>query len=1315
MKTPQFFKNLVLIAGIFCFQKLSAAIISSNPGAGNWNATTTWVGGVVPTSADDVIIAAGSSVSVRNPYSVSSPAQCNSLTVDGTLIMGDGAGNGAKYLSVTTFIQIDNGGVLENDAFEIHYIMVGGDFINNGTFTPLSGAGSIEVSFNGSGSQLIDGGSSQTFYSLVVNKPSGQLSVSSNITSMSAQTFTLTLGDFVSGSSFNVSGLFILTAGSFTSGNDLKLSDRFINNGATFTGGTGTTTFNGTSQNIEGTSSSTFNNITIATSASTLIRTATILNGNLLVQDGAALATQQAITVNGTTTIGGGSSGSFAINSTAGAKTFVGLVTISSGGTWDNSIVGGNVHFKGGLNNQGTFKDGTVGVNYFETNSQTITGTISMKNVDVNPGGINITNNGTITVTNDIAGSATWVQGANSVLTLQGTYNFPMDATASNNTVEFAGGTQNTIATGYANLILSGSGVKTMRNATTTITGTLSLKGSASATTVTALTIGGDLSLSGASSFSAVNPLSLQGSLSIGDDCTFTTSNGLSIQGTTTVGNSTSGTLNISSVIGNKLFVGKVTVLPGGIWNNSVNEDVRFQGGISNSGTFNAGSSSNYFDVNSQSLQGTLSIPYIDVTTGVTLTNNGTVDVASDLTGAGTFVQGTNSVLNLGGATTVTLFDAKSFSNTVNFVGGAQTIFDTDYINLGLSGSGAKTFQTKTSSISGNFVLAGSAQAITASGIIVGGNLSIDTNSSLTNGVSLTVNGTLSGAGTLIQSSGSALTINGAPSLASIIGSAANNTVTYNVAAPVVIPGSYFDLNLNQASGIATLNGDVIVSGTLMLNAGNFDIKNSNFTLDINASASIAVPSATSMIVVSGTGQFRKNINATGMVTFPIGDVTGTPEYSPLTVNVTAASGFSSAYVAASVANSKSVANKSTTNFLQRYWSVTQSGISGCVADITATYTIADINGTEAGIAAAQLNGTFDQKTNGWKKYGAIGSNTLAATNAVLTDGSTSVFTGITLANPTVSITGGDGPAVCVGTQVQLGTTVTGEPTFVYAWSPTAGLTSATSASPKAKPGSTTVYTVTAYDVNGVPATANTTITTMQPTVSVNSLAFCIGGSGDLTATGANTYEWSPATGLSATTGSVVTANPAVTTTYKIIGTDANSCTDTVTTKVTVYPVPTKPTITVANLLTSTPKLTSSNATTYQWFKDGVAISGATSKTLTVSADGSYTVQVTSSFGCLSDISDPTVITILAVENQAGTLRIYPNPTTDFVKIDIDEFGSTALAVEVQLYDMLGRIQISKSVNSSDNSVDVRSLARGTYIIMARQDGKMVVEKLIKN
>jgi hypothetical protein len=96
-------------------------------------------------------------------------------------------------------------------------------------------------------------------------------------------------------------------------------------------------------------------------------------------------------------------------------------------------------------------------------------------------------------------------------------------------------------------------------------------------------------------------------------------------------------------------------------------------------------------------------------------------------------------------------------------------------------------------------------------------------------------------------------------------------------------------------------------------------------------------------------------------------------------------------------------------------------------------------------------------------------------------------------------------------------------------------------------------------------ASSSTYNVALNPTVTVSptSASLCTGGTPiTLTAAGANTYAWTPSTGLSATTGDVVTANPTSTITYTVTGTDGNSCTNTATAVITVSTTPVAPTTT---------------------------------------------------------------------------------------------------------------------------------------------------------
>lgn len=158
---------------------------------------------------------------------------------------------------------------------------------------------------------------------------------------------------------------------------------------------------------------------------------------------------------------------------------------------------------------------------------------------------------------------------------------------------------------------------------------------------------------------------------------------------------------------------------------------------------------------------------------------------------------------------------------------------------------------------------------------------------------------------------------------------------------------------------------------------------------------------------------------------------------------------------------------------------------------------------------------------------------------------------------------------ICNGSSTTL--TASGPAGLSYAWSPTTGLTPASGlgATVTAAPTTTTSYTVFATDAaTNCQVTRVSTITVVPagstPTVTVTNSTptICSGITATtLTASGAGTYTWSPAAGLSSTTGNTVIANPAVTTTYTVTGSTGAGCnSNTATATVTVQNVPTTPT-----------------------------------------------------------------------------------------------------------------------------------------------------------
>lgn len=133
---------------------IHAATITSTVTGGNWNSTTTWVGGNLPLNTDDVIISTASTVNIT---AFGSNAVCKSLIIDGTLnfqsnnfLIGLGLGHNNPVLV--------NGTLSLNGTYSDNFLIHGYLKFNSGsTFNMLSGALSINGN-NGTGIGSVQSG-----------------------------------------------------------------------------------------------------------------------------------------------------------------------------------------------------------------------------------------------------------------------------------------------------------------------------------------------------------------------------------------------------------------------------------------------------------------------------------------------------------------------------------------------------------------------------------------------------------------------------------------------------------------------------------------------------------------------------------------------------------------------------------------------------------------------------------------------------------------------------------------------------------------------------------------------------------------------------------------------------------------------------------------------------------------------------------------------------------------------------------------------------------------------------------------------------
>jgi large repetitive protein len=137
-------------------------------------------------------------------------------------------------------------------------------------------------------------------------------------------------------------------------------------------------------------------------------------------------------------------------------------------------------------------------------------------------------------------------------------------------------------------------------------------------------------------------------------------------------------------------------------------------------------------------------------------------------------------------------------------------------------------------------------------------------------------------------------------------------------------------------------------------------------------------------------------------------------------------------------------------------------------------------------------------------------------------------------------------------------------------------------------------------------------------------------------------------------------------------------------------------------------RLVSSNASNNQWFKDGVAITGATSQNFTPTESGAFTVKV--DYGACYSVSDAFALLITGSETAVEkAVHIYPNPASTEIKIT-----SAELLYSVTIQDVLGKVIYCSTGNVSEHVVPVDAVANGLLFVILKTPKGNVVRKVVK-
>jgi hypothetical protein len=217
----------------------------------------------------------------------------------------------------------------------------------------------------------------------------------------------------------------------------------------------------------------------------------------------------------------------------------------------------------------------------------------------------------------------------------------------------------------------------------------------------------------------------------------------------------------------------------------------------------------------------------------------------------------------------------------------------------------------------------------------------------------------------------------------------------------------------------------------------------------------------------------------------------------------------------------------------------------------------------------------------------------------------------------------------------------------------------------------------------------------------------------------ATTYNWTVPAGATIASGATsnsITVNFAPTAVSGIIKVNGvNSCGSGASSpnfNVTVNPVPATPVITKVG-----DTLISSAPAGNQWFRNGVAIAGATAKKFRPVYLGTYTVVVTLS-GCSSLASNAIVVNaIVGVQDPDlnNSFDVYPNPNLG--QFNIKVASDKPVVLNIEIYNAVGALQWKQEKVTIDgtytNFIDLGKVPAGVYMVALRNKDINLMRRVV--
>jgi hypothetical protein len=115
---------------------------------------------------------------------------------------------------------------------------------------------------------------------------------------------------------------------------------------------------------------------------------------------------------------------------------------------------------------------------------------------------------------------------------------------------------------------------------------------------------------------------------------------------------------------------------------------------------------------------------------------------------------------------------------------------------------------------------------------------------------------------------------------------------------------------------------------------------------------------------------------------------------------------------------------------------------------------------------------------------------------------------------------------------------------------------------------------------------------------------------------------------------------------------------------------------------------------------------------ISYSVDGAIVPCGQSTYGEVEDYKVNIVASSGLEENNIDGLSIFPNPTNDFITIDLSSVN--AIVKEIKLVDLTGKTLLTSTIINNSSKIDLHTLSAGVYHVIVNTNLGSVTRKIIK-